>query len=364
MDLNHKRILVIKPSSLGDVIHSLPLIHALKRQYPSSYIGWVIQRNLVSLLEADPNIDEIIPIEIPSTSEPSANIGTYVRAMFKTVTWIKALRKKFIENPYDLVLDLHASFRSGLIGIMNPHGFRVGLADAKELNTFFQSKLIYSVPGKPHAIDKILSFSDFLQITVDFCDFKLFLGDAAELEASSFLEKCGINRPSRIVYANPATRWATKFWNERAWAELADKLILELNVRVIFGGASSELSHVLKIVSLMNQEPLVAAGSLSPIGAAALIKASDIYVGVDSGPMHMAALLGIPVVALFGPTDPAKVGPYGPGHAVVRVEELSCLGCRKSICDDKLCLDKISADRVLDEIKRLTGWTSKAPGDD
>lgn len=356
MDLNHKRILVIKPSSLGDVIHALPLIHALKRRFPSSHVGWVLQRNLRSLLEADQHIDEIIPIEIPSTSEPSARIGTYFDAFIATIGSMRSLRKKFRDDPYDVILDLHASLRSGLISIMNPRGFRIGFANAKELNTFFQSRLVHDSPDKPHAVDKILGFADFLELTVDSADFELFIGASAINEARLFMDESGIDGVERIVYANPATRWATKFWNKRAWAELADRLINELNAKVIFGGGPSEIDYVFEIVALMKQEPVIAAGRLTPIGAAALIKASDIYVGVDSGPMHIAAFVGTPVIAIFGPTDPEKVGPYGPGNVVVRVENLSCLGCRKSVCSDRRCLDQISADRMFEEVQKLMNW--------
>ena len=357
MDLTNKSVLIIKPSSMGDVVHSLPLIHALKRNYPSCYVGWVIQKGLVSLLEADPNIDRTYSIDIPSTSEPSATLRTYVSALSKTVTCLRTLRSQFAHHPYDLVLDLHASFRSGLVGSMNPGGVRLGFAEAKELNTFFQSKLVHCASNILHAVDKNLSFAKYLKINVEPTDFQLFLGPEAQHEASSFLEQSGASTKKRLVYANPATRWATKFWNERAWAQLADKLILELESLVIFGGASSELHYVNRIVSLMTQKPIIAAGRLSPIGAAALIANSNVYVGVDSGPMHIAAILGKPVVAIFGPTDPAKVGPYGHGHSIIRVEGLFCLGCRKSVCNDKRCMNEIPAERVFEEIKKLTNWT-------
>lgn len=357
MDLSKKRVLIIKPSSLGDVIHALPLVHALKRHYPDSHIGWVIQKNLAALIEDDPDVDEIISVEIPSTSEPSANFWVYFSALTKTFSCLKSLRSKFMDNPYDLVLDLHASFRSGLMVVMNPSGLRLGFADAKELNTFFQSNLISCGPTKIHAIDKILTFAEFLEIDAAPEDFRLSIAENCEMEALSFLEKADICAGRRIIYTNPATRWATKFWNERAWAELADKLIHDLDAVVILGGAPAELGYLNAIVSLMKQKPLMAAGRLSLMGAAALIKVSNIYVGVDSGPMHIAALLRRPVVALFGPTDPAKIGPYGKGHVVVRMEELPCLGCRKSACADKRCLDGISADRVFQEITELTGWS-------
>jgi len=295
---------------MGDVIHALPLIHAIKRRYPTSYIGWVVQKGLAGLLEPDPFIDEIITIDIPSTSEPSARTSAYIHAFSSTVRSLKILRRRFVARPYDLILDLHASFRSGLISIMNPKSFRLGFADAKELNTFFQTDHVTTPSAKPHAVDQLLCFADFLQLSVKPTDFRLFLGDRAEQEAESFAGSSGLGRSDRVVYANPATRWATKFWNKRAWANLADRLIVELRCNVIFGGGSSERAYVEQIANLMNAGPVIAAGRLSPAGAAALIKASQIYVGVDSGPMHMAAFLGTPVVALFGPTDPEKVGPY------------------------------------------------------
>ncbi len=362
MELNHKKVLIIKPSSMGDVIHALPLIHAIKRRYPTSYIGWVVQKSLAGLLEPDPFIDEIITIDIPSTSEPSARTSAYIHAFVATVRSLKILRRKFVARPYDVVLDLHASFRSGLISIMNPKSFRLGFADAKELNTFFQSDHVSSSTANPHAVDQLLCFADFLKISVNPADFRLFLGDGAEQEAKSFMDSSGLGTFDRVVYANPGTRWATKFWNKRAWADLADRLIVELQCTVILGGGPSERAYVEEIVNLMKLRPVVAAGCLSPAGAASLIKASQIYVGVDSGPMHMAAFLGTPVVALFGPTDPEKVGPYGEGHRVVRVDDLTCLGCRKSVCNDKKCLDGISSDRVFEEIMQLTGWTSKVNG--
>jgi len=88
----------------------------------------------------------------------------------------------------------------------------------------------------------------------------------------------------------------------------------------------------------------------------ALLARADVYVGVDSGPMHIAAFTGTPVVALFGPTDPAKVGPYGPGHRVVLREDLDCLACRRRSCEDRKCLEGITAERVFEETVRLLDW--------
>ena len=100
--------------------------HAIKRAYPSAYIGWVVQKSFAGVLEYDPAIDEIILISIPSTSDPHAGKGAFVRAGRATFRTLKELRLKFWARPYDLVLDLHASFRSGLLGLANPGGRRIG----------------------------------------------------------------------------------------------------------------------------------------------------------------------------------------------------------------------------------------------
>ena len=106
----------------------------------------------------------------------------------------------------------------------------------------------------------------------------------------------------------------------------------------------------------MKQRPIIAAGRLDLAEAVALIEAADVYVGVDSGPMHIAAFAGTRVVALFGPTDPAKVGPYGEGHIVIRRTELDCLACRKRSCADRKCLEGISGPRIFEATVALMGW--------
>jgi heptosyltransferase-1 len=356
MDLSHKRILIVKPSSLGDVVHTLPIAHALKRCFPSCHVGWIVQENLRAILENDPAIDEIIPISIPSTSDPQAPRGTFFNAAKETVRTLARLRKRFRSRPYDLVLDLHASFRSGLLEMTNPGGFRIGFADARELNTSFQHHRLVTDPDKPHAVDTNLAFSAYLDCPATEQDFRVVTGPAGQEQARMFLEQAGIGESDRLVYANPAARWETKFWTVEAWAELADLFISRGIARVVFGGGPADAAYIGAIAQAMNEKAAIAAGVLNLGESIALLERADVYVGVDSGPMHVAAFTGTPVIALFGPTDPAKVGPYGRGHRVIRREDLDCLGCRKRSCDDRKCLEGITAEQVLRETVSLLHW--------
>jgi lipopolysaccharide heptosyltransferase II len=356
MDLAGKRILIVKPSSLGDVVHTLPVVHALKRCFPSCRIGWIVQESLRPILENDPAVDEIIPILIPSTSDPNAPKGIFLQAAGATVRTLAHLRRNFQSRPYDLVLDLHASFRSGLLALTNPGGLRIGFADAREMNTFFQHRRIAADPRKPHAVDKNLAFSDYLECPSAPEDFRAATGPAEREKARVFLEQAGMGATDRLVYANPAARWETKFWTVKAWAELADLFIGRGAARVVFGGGPGDAAYIGEIAKAMREPAVSAAGRLSLSESVALLERADVYVGVDSGPMHIAAFIGTPVVALFGPTDPAKVGPYGAGHKVIRRNDLDCLACRKRSCNNRRCLEDITAEEVFRETVELKGW--------
>jgi heptosyltransferase-1 len=356
MILDRSRILIVKPSSLGDVVHTLPVVHALKRHRPSCYIGWIVQKSLAAILEGDSAIDEIIPISIPSTSDPLAARGALARAAVATLRTLNQLHRRFRNNRFDLVLDLHASFRSGLMGTANPKGARIGFSDAKELNTLFQHRTISPDPGKPHAVDRNLLFAHYLGCPPVPKDFRVVTSPEARERVQSFLEAEGVTSTERLIYANPAARWNTKLWTVQAWSQLGDLFAVETGATVVFAGSPADRPYILSVTRRMKSRAVIAAGKLGLAEAVALLEASRVYVGVDSGPMHIAAFTGTPVVALFGPTDPAKVGPYGPGHRVIRVEGLDCLACRKRSCANRRCMEEISPEQALRETADVMGW--------
>lgn len=160
---------------------------------------------------------------------------------------------------------------------------------------------------------------------------------------------------SPIVYANPAARWQSKFWPIEHWATLTDQLH-EKSIPVVFGGSPQDTEYLSSIVRLMQTEPIIAAGRLTLPQSAALIQHASLYIGLDSGPMHIAALARTPVVALFGPTHPSRVGPYSPQeneHRIIRAEALDCLECRKRSCLHLSCMHKISPKMVFEAATSL-----------
>ena len=345
MDLQDKSILIVKPSSLGDIIHTLPVVHALKRCAPGCRVGWIVQKAFAPILEQDPAVDQVYPIGISSTSEPQAGSLSYLRAFRETIATLRDLRRLLRRAPYDLVLDLQASFRSGLLGLSNPGGVRIGFADARELNPLFQHQRLPVPAACSHAQEKNLLFSSYLGCPAGKEDFYLCTGEQADRGARDFLARHGVAENDKIVYLHAAARWQTKFWHQERWAALADRFLAQ-GLWVVFGGSDKDRGYLDPIVDGMVQSPMVAAGELDLAASAALLKKTALYIGLDSGPMHMAALAGVPVVALFGPSHPERVGPYKVEHRIVRDARLDCLGCRKRSCAHLSCMEGISVDMV------------------
>lgn len=349
LNLSNKRILIIKQSSLGDIIHTLPVAHCLKRCAPTCQIGWVVEQGFAPLLERDTAIDRVYPIHIPSTSSPDASRGVYFRALSATVHAFRILRAAFAQQPYDLLLDLHASFRSGLIALANPGGLRIGFAGSRECNGFFQHQHIKVPSLVEHALEKNLLFLDFLGCAACKEDYYLCSNEEDQQQAQAFLQENGLKPNGVFVYVNPAARWQSKFWLQERWAELCERLLIA-GIPVIFGGSVGERAYIQGIIDQipagLPTPPAVAAGRLSLTASIALMQKASLYIGLDTGPMHMAAMAGIPVVALFGPTHPERVGPYGVPHVVLRGQGLDCLCCRKRVCDKMDCMQGISVEDV------------------
>jgi len=350
MDIQNQRILIIKQSSLGDIVHTLPVAHALKRCFPDCHIGWVVERAFAPLVAQDTAVDAVYPIHIPSTSEPGARwYIAYPQAFWATMRVVHGLWTALRAAPYDLILDLHASFRSGLLSLMNGGGLRVGFRDARELNTLFQHRLVSIPDHTVHAVDKNLLFCELLGCVPTDADFFLCSDRTDEQSAANFLTAHGIQGDLPFVYVNPTARWQSKFWLQPRWSELCDRL-LAAGIHVVFGGSAADLPYISGITERMAGAGVVAAGRLTLTESVALMKRASVYVGVDTGPMHMAAMAGIPVVALFGPTHPERVGPYRARGVVLQANSIECLCCRRRVCRHMRCMEGISVETVYQQV--------------
>jgi len=326
-----RRILIVKPSSLGDIIHSLPVLWELRRLYPGAHIGWVVKEAWRDIIADNPLLDEVIVLK--------KGVGGFLSA-------VKNIRKA----GYDTVIDLQGLFRSGLMTLLSGASEKTGFSNARELAHLFYNHTVAVPPGTVHAVERYLEILKPIQN--DRPHFPLYTDiDDAEW-VKDFLRTNNLSHARPLIAVNPSARWEKKRWPITSYAALINQLIRELKAGIIILGSKEDIPLAEKISFLASGKPLVAAGKTSLKTLSALLERVDLLVTNDSGPMHIAAALGTPVVALFGPTNPGLTGPYGDGHIVIR-KEMECSPCLRGPCihGRPICMEAITEEEVMEAVK-------------
>jgi heptosyltransferase-1 len=336
-------ILIIKLSAIGDVIHTLPSLAALRGLYPDAHITWVVEEAAADLVKNHPYLDAVLVSRRKKWSKDFLS-GHFRRPLGEIISFIKSLRQR----DYDLVIDFHGLFKSSIIVFLSRGKRKLGYDSLQELSGLFLNEKIPEDMNK-HAVDRYLDFPRYLGAKTDNAQFVLPSDKEAEGKIHILLRKYNIE-DKKFVAINPVALWETKLWNNEKWACLADLINDKLQMKVVFTG--SEKESLQKIVSLMTKESINLGGQTSLPELACLYKKPGIVISTDSGPMHLAAAAGTPVIALFGPTDPARTGPYGSGHTVIRPEN-ACSPCFLKNCPTKKCMEDIMPELVFDAVKKI-----------
>ena len=328
-----REILIIKPSSLGDIIDALPTVGAIRMRYPAARLSWLVKSEWAPVLKGHPFIDEVIAVPFAWRAIPRL---------------IQAVRRR----PFDLVVDLQGLLRSALLGAATGAPARIGFAAAREGAPRFYTDQVAVPEGTLHAVDRYREVARALGCDASRIDFGIAISEDAAAGVNRLLAEAGLSPSDPYMVIHPTARWESKKWLPARFTELADWLILEKKIPIVFVGSKGEREEVERIVQKMKQPAINVAGKTTLPELAELIRGAQRFICNDSGPMHLAAAVGTPVVALFGPTDPRKIGPYGAGHKVIR-KEVSCAGCRRNRCvRDNECMRAISVEEVLQIIER------------
>ena len=301
------RILIVKPSSLGDVVHALPTVNLIRKRFPDAHLAWLINNELASLLKKCPLINE--------------RIEFYRRDYAKLGALLARLHRK----NFDVAIDLQGLFRRGVMTWATRAPRRIGLSDAREGARLFYTE-IANVP-RAHAVDRYLFAARHLGCADVPVEFPL-----------------GVDERTRegLIAVNPSARWKTKLWGADKFAELIRRLPRD---RVVLTGSAAEREQLETIAQGCRN----LAGQTDLFELAELYRRCAVVITNDSGPMHVAAAVGTPVVAIFGPTDPALTGPYGKKHAVLRAG-IPCSPCFKDYCANPIhmeCMKLVTVDQVL-----------------
>jgi len=277
-----------------------------------------VNDTLTSLLQHCPIIDEVIPFE-------RKRFGSLTQ-LPRFGSFLAALRGRH----FDITIDLQGLLRSGVISWATRAPRRIGLSDAREGARWFYNEIV-RVP-RAHAVDRYLLAARHLGC------------DSAPIEFPLGVSKSVISEG--LVAVNPSARWTTKLWGHDRFAELIRRLP---SARVVLTGSAAERESIDKIA----QGRRNLAGQTDLFQLAELYRRCQVVIANDSGPMHLAAAVGTPVVAIFGPTDPALTGPYGGQHVVLRAG-IPCSPCFKDSCANNVpmeCMKRVTVEQVLEAAK-------------
>lgn len=330
-------ILIVKLSAIGDVIHTLPSLREIRKLYPGAHITWVVEEASAGLILNHPHLDKVLISRRKSWIKAfrSGYIGRPLRE-------IRSFLKELRERKYDLIIDFHGLLKSALIVFLAGGKRKLGYDSLQEMSGLFYNEKIPEDMNK-HAVDRYLDFPRYLGAKTVSVEFVLPENQAAEEKVHKLLRENSLES-KKFIAVNPVALWETKLWNDEKFARLADMIRETLSLDVVFTG--SEKQPLEKITAMAATKAVNLAGDTTLPELAVLYKKTKLLITTDSGPMHLAAAVGTPVVALFGPTDPQRTGPYGEGHTIVRTE-LACSPCLLKKCKTKQCMNDITPEQVL-----------------
>jgi lipopolysaccharide heptosyltransferase I len=310
MPESFRNILIIKPSSLGDVVLALPALTALRTALPDARISWLIRPEFAPLLHGHPHLDEIIPFDRNRLARAWFNPA----ALADLLALIRLLRRR----SFDAVFDLQGLFRSGVFAWLSRSKKRFGMANARECATIFYTDKITQTPDCVHLVDFFLKIVRAAGAKLSSPEFILPVDPDAAKTARGLLASHQITDSNYTVFV-PGARRKYKCWPIDRFAELAEQIQNSLHLRIVAVGTSAE-KHLIEQLKSLSTPPIAnLAGRTSLAELVAVIKNAALVISNDTGPGHIAAALHKPLVMMFDRINPARLAPYKRDHCVAAV---------------------------------------------
>jgi predicted lipopolysaccharide heptosyltransferase III len=324
-----RNVLIIKLRYIGDVLLATPTVRAIKAARPDVRLTMMVNRGTEDVLSGNPDLDEVIVLDKGSLKEQSRLVAGLRRRRF------------------DLVIDLTDGDRSAFLSWASGAPVRIGFNDEDRWRGHYYTQVIQSEPGVRHRIDRDLEALKPLSIQASSKDPQLWLTPEEENSADRLLDQLGVHGSQSMVILHPGARYWFKAWPLERYTELADRLTSQYGCQVLIGGSAQDIELAEQIRQMAKSSPINAAGRTTIKQFAAIAKKSALFVGSDSGAMHIASAVGTPVVALFGPSNPREWGPRG-GPVEVLYKELDCRSCFHPTCTrgEENCMRLITVDEV------------------
>ena len=339
------RILIIKTSSLGDIIHSLPVLEYLRQAEPAATIDWVVDEAFVDLVSGNPLINRVLTVAFRRWKKaPFAR-----RTRRELVTFINILR----QQRYDLIYDLQGNLKSGMVCAFGRAPVKVGFSRAHQqerLNSLFTNRKVDFLPPDKNAAQRYLRIASapFIlppESVVPHGDIYTSPEDVAHAQ-----QMMGTTGHPLVLFHN-GTTWTTKLWHADGWKQLADALLLRYpQATILLSWGNAEEHALAEEIARHIGSHAVVLGKMSLKQFVAVLKRVDLVVGGDTGPIHLAAAVGTPTVSFYRCTDGSLNGPLGRGQIIVQ-SPLTCTKCLRKVCErDDECRKSIEVATMVSAV--------------
>jgi heptosyltransferase-3 len=331
-----RNVLIIKLRYIGDVLLATPTVRAIKAVRPDVRVTMMVNRGSEDVLSGNPDLDDIMVLDKGSLA-----------AQWRLIAGLRRRR-------FDTVIDLTDGDRSAFLSWISGAPVRIGFNDEHRWRGRCYTQVVQPVPGVPHRIDRDLEALKPLGIQAGSKDPQCWLTPEEENSGDQLLDQLGVQRSQSIVILQPGARYWFKAWPPERFAKLADHLTSQYSCQVLIGGSRQDVDLAQEIRQMAKSRPVIMAGRTTIKQFAAIAKRSVLFVGSDSGAMHIAAAVGTPLVALFGPSNPLEWGPRG-GPAEIIYMGLDCRVCFHPTCrrGEDNCMRLITVDAVYASAQRM-----------
>ncbi len=338
------KILIVKLSSIGDIVHTLPALAAIRRALPEAEISWTVERRSAEILRGNPILKHLIEVDTRSLRG-----GKIIEEILPDAgRQIRNLRV----SDFDIALDFQGLLKSAAIAKLSKAVRRAGFSkqSLREPASRFLLTETVETEKNAHVIYKNLTLAEkALDFSADAAkpEFPIFTETVHQIEAENIIEQTGED----FAILNPAGGWVTKLWHAEKFGALADKIWKEIGLFSVVTTAPNEIDLAKKVLANCQSGKILAAQP-SLKGFYELAKRARIYVGGDTGPTHLAIAAAAPVVGIFGPTEWRRNGSLNLSDVCVERNDINCrINCHRRTCANWICMD-IEVETVFQAIKK------------
>jgi len=358
-----RRILCIRLSGLGDVVHALNALSLLREELPDAFIAWAVEERFADLLRGHPHVDELVTV-------PRKEWGRMAK---NPLRWPalrragKAMAARVRGMSFDASVDFQSSLKSAWLVRVARAPLRIGFGGEvnRELNRLVQNRLVDVAAGGVHRCERDLALLGPLGIPARQARPALPANEEARRAVDDLLAGRLADGPVVVIHPGTSAFAAFKRWPAERYAAVAGRLAAERGADVVVTCGPDDRDLAERVLAGMRRPGTLVPPVAGLAGLIEVLRRADLFLGSDTGPMHLASALGVPVVALFGPKDPVQTGPYC-SRSIVVTADVDCRPCTRRRCRNALCMQYIAVEHVLEAALKLLdgGGTCRADGAD